>query len=322
MVALGAVGGAAWYRRTHLAPSDSAIITGWWPEISQTWLLPDLHDARMIVPDRPHFRAEVEVPALREKIRRRRSFLVNTSARRLRGDARSDRAVAVRILAVGDSVTFGWGVSDEQSWPALLEARLAATGVPVEVINAGVPAASLDCMAAWLTTIAPGLGAHAVLFSKRPHPGPGSAEAFLAALAASRKALPDARFACILPPVSTFDLDGMTSRREMHALLQAHAGVPVVDLTDALLAARPQSGVIVNGTTEEHSLLDVASRTVLTTGSRSHDSPLAKQIYTIMDADPTLKEPFFFDDCHPDADGLAKMAAEVASIVAVEGWLG
>jgi lysophospholipase L1-like esterase len=321
-VALGGVAGAWRYRRTHLAASESDVITGWWPELSQTWLLPDLRAARMIVPDRPHFRAEVEVPELREKIRRRREFLVSTSRRRLRGDADSARAVALRILAVGDSVTFGWGVAETQSWPAVLAERLANTGVPVEILNAGVPAASLDCMAAWLTTVAPSLRAHAVLFSKRPHPGQGSAEAFLSALSRSRQALPDLRFACVLPPVSTFDLDGMSSRREMQTWIEARAGVPVVDLTDALLAARPQSGVIVHGTTEEHSLVDVASHAVLTTGSRSHDSPLAKQIYTILDADASLKEPFFFDDCHPDADGLSRMATEIASLVTVEGWLG
>lgn len=43
------------------------------------------------------------------------------------------------ILAVGDSYTFGQGVSDEQTWPALLEKQLGR-----RVINAGVTGFGLD----------------------------------------------------------------------------------------------------------------------------------------------------------------------------------
>ena len=43
-----------------------------------------------------------------------------------------------RILAVGDSFTFGSGVQDEDTWPQQLEERLRAEReTPVEVINAG-----------------------------------------------------------------------------------------------------------------------------------------------------------------------------------------
>ena len=42
------------------------------------------------------------------------------------------------ILSVGDSLTFGLGVPTEQTWPALLEAKLRKDGFPeARVINAG-----------------------------------------------------------------------------------------------------------------------------------------------------------------------------------------
>jgi len=43
------------------------------------------------------------------------------------------------VLCLGDSLTEGYGVEPEQSWPSLLEARLADRGHPgVRVVNAGI----------------------------------------------------------------------------------------------------------------------------------------------------------------------------------------
>lgn len=45
-----------------------------------------------------------------------------------------------RILAVGDSFTFGDGIPDAaDTWPRVLEASLASAGVKAEVLNVGVP---------------------------------------------------------------------------------------------------------------------------------------------------------------------------------------
>ena len=45
-------------------------------------------------------------------------------------------------IALGESTTFGWGVADGDTYPAHLQALLAAQGRQVRVINAGVPSYS------------------------------------------------------------------------------------------------------------------------------------------------------------------------------------
>jgi len=50
------------------------------------------------------------------------------------------RADALRVLALGDSCTFGFGADADETWPARLEAALRARhGLEAEVFNAGVP---------------------------------------------------------------------------------------------------------------------------------------------------------------------------------------
>lgn len=45
---------------------------------------------------------------------------------------------SLTILALGDSLTAGYGVDQEDSYPAQLERKLHAGGYPVKVINAGI----------------------------------------------------------------------------------------------------------------------------------------------------------------------------------------
>lgn len=47
---------------------------------------------------------------------------------------RDDEGAAAAVLALGDSMTFGWGVKAGETFPALVEERIG-----VEVLNAGVP---------------------------------------------------------------------------------------------------------------------------------------------------------------------------------------
>lgn len=53
-------------------------------------------------------------------------------------EARSAPVSAGTIVAVGDSLTLGYGVAPELAYPARLEKKLAADGFPYRVINAGI----------------------------------------------------------------------------------------------------------------------------------------------------------------------------------------
>jgi acyl-CoA thioesterase I len=47
-------------------------------------------------------------------------------------------AQPIKIVALGDSLTAGWGLSPEEAFPARLQRALAARGLAVEIANAGV----------------------------------------------------------------------------------------------------------------------------------------------------------------------------------------
>src|SRR5436305_1082672 len=51
--------------------------------------------------------------------------------------AKPDKSVA-KIVAFGDSLTAGYGLNPEDSYPSLLQKKLAADGFDYEVVNAGI----------------------------------------------------------------------------------------------------------------------------------------------------------------------------------------
>jgi len=53
--------------------------------------------------------------------------------------AREKAPGVTRVACVGDSIVFGWGVGEDQCWPALLGRSFAERGASVEVLNLGVP---------------------------------------------------------------------------------------------------------------------------------------------------------------------------------------
>jgi len=93
-------------------------------------------------------------PALRGRHRHPGKFDVTVTINAQRFRARREYALAppaahTRIAVLGDSVAFGWGAEDDQTYPAQLERQLLAAGVQAEVINAAVPGTCLGEKAAW-----------------------------------------------------------------------------------------------------------------------------------------------------------------------------
>jgi acyl-CoA thioesterase-1 len=67
-------------------------------------------------------------------MRRLCAALVSLALGVLAGPAEGGERV---IVALGDSLTAGFGVAAEEAWPALVEARLRREGYPYRVVNAG-----------------------------------------------------------------------------------------------------------------------------------------------------------------------------------------
>ncbi len=70
------------------------------------------------------------------------SYSYSTNELGFRGPSLSTTDGPFRILAVGDSTTFGQHLNDEETWPAQLQQRLDPSREHIEIINAGVIGAS------------------------------------------------------------------------------------------------------------------------------------------------------------------------------------
>jgi lysophospholipase L1-like esterase len=93
-------------------------------------------------------------PFLRGRHRHPGAFDVTVSINRQRLRARREYAATpaagtTRIAVLGDSMAFGWGAEDDDTYPAQLERLLDQRGLRAEVINAGFPGTCLGEKAAW-----------------------------------------------------------------------------------------------------------------------------------------------------------------------------
>ena len=70
-------------------------------------------------------------------------------------DVDLQQKAGVRVLALGDSFTYGWGVDDALPWPRVVERRLAQEAHPVEILNFGCPGSGVDAYAHIAESVVP-----------------------------------------------------------------------------------------------------------------------------------------------------------------------
>jgi lysophospholipase L1-like esterase len=311
-------------------------------------LKPGLNAAQVVIPNRPHDMEEAPDPSMRDQVKRRRTFTLTTDARGLRradawdGSEYTLPAPGTRILCVGPSISLGWGVAQEKSYPAVLAQRL-----EVEVINAGAPAAEPNGLARWVETQGAGLDADLVVLLLRPdYPAPDPYVSYARAIKRMAKAVSPVPLVVALPPLSSFDgqlpelerLHGPgpeALQRDVQAIVAALGDRPVLPLTatfrERARRAQPTPGetlVTLERSPAQHRLLVLPSRSVFleaaapapaATGDDGWLHPdamsIAPAVLEAFEANPHLREPLFFDGGHPDAEGYALIAQEVA------GWI-
>jgi lysophospholipase L1-like esterase len=102
-----------------------------------------MEDARTFWRVRPSVRIEAKNYLLPLGVRERFPFTMTTNRMGFRGEIlpREKPAGVLRVIAVGNSSTFGWGVEDGETYPASLSPALGRVlpGRRIEVMNAGVP---------------------------------------------------------------------------------------------------------------------------------------------------------------------------------------
>jgi len=318
-ISLGIGGWQVWERSQRRAISDTII--GPWDQLGgEPWLLPNLDDARVAQPDRPHSFREVHAWRQGEKaeINRIREYRLRTNSQRLRGpEIGPKQAGTIRIIALGDSVTHGWGVAENESYPAVLQAKLRDRGHTVEVINAGVPANPVSVMERWCSTQAPAFSPDLILWTRRVNQqGPDPYGAYARAVRDCGQKT-GAKVVVVLPPISSFDVKGSQVWSQELAQLKrmvGRAAVAMIDLTPALRDAGRGRGEVLIQRGQNLAVFDQdAKRTWLEVPPSSHDLPA--DIYALFEAEPSVREPLFFDDGHPDAEGFTVFAEALLPVV-------
>lgn len=317
---LASIGTAAviqWQRSQRPVQSDN-IVAQWDDLGGESWLLPNLRSVRVTHPDRPHSFHEVHAWRKGEyhQLNRVRSYELSTNSDRLRGPEVGPKAPGVtRIIALGDSVTHGWGVANNDSYPQQLASKLTAMGHAVEVLNAGVPSNTDVAMQRWCTGKAPAFEPDIILWTRRVHQhGPNPHGTYNQGVKACKKGT-GADIIVVLPPVSTFDVRGSanwsTESERVRSDLSGTASA-IVEMTPLFRKAQHGRGVALE--TRGMKLAVVDQRTgvpIIEVPPLHRDLP--NEIYALFEANPNIREPLFFDDGHPDEEGFALFAEVLAA---------
>jgi len=273
-------------------------------------LRPNLKDAQVVSPDRPHNPQDIVAGNRLDRTTRTRTFTVNTNPQGYRGAPFRTPAPGFRIAIVGDSFVFGWGVSESLAVPQQLQA---ATGL--EVLNLGIPAASIPMLTTLVEQQAAFWDADIILFCEWPEVGvPANDRQFTTALRRMQIAANGAKFAMVLPPVSTFDpLRAFAGPTAVARIRELAGDIPVFSLSDPI-RAHGGTGVVLQTEGNRQTLVRVPGSSVLAQGMGDPET-IAPEIIALFEQDSSLSEPLFFDGGHTNAEG-----NQVAAL-ALQQWL-
>ncbi len=256
-------------------------------------------------------------------VKRRRPFTVSTNSMGLRGPELETPKRKKRLLCVGDSVTFGWGVEWEDTWCVRL-ARMH----DMEPILGAWPGGHPDTLLTWIRDNTRALEADIVLFTWGPAFDNWELMLTMWNIRGTRKAIEPARLGWVLPPIGTFDPIGDIASTESYPTLNRRAprGVPVLDLTPHFRAKLPLPGVIGDLTGGRHRMIrlpdnDVMVDVVAPPPHPEYGQLLAQEIIDAFEADVNLREPLFFDQGHPDEAGFQVMAEAVSDWLVDLEWV-
>jgi len=341
-----------------LGPSFvSDVIAEPWDRLDgAAWLRPGLDGSKVTMPTRPLSNAESSIPqdVLLAQVTRVAEFSVSTNASRLRGEPiPAEQDGVPRILVVGDSVAFGWGVEDDESWPVALERHLRAKGLPVQVINASMPGTTSATMLLYCERVGPSHQADLVIWSRRPQENePPPFDTYMERILACREAL-DLPMLLMLPPVGSFHWLHPHWQQESRRLRQRadQAGLPMLELTEVFDAAAQNSGYSLRSFGDEIQLVNNATGEVrgawppaMRVDAMEHPNPprgipgpqqqptydadapagpsptpqpgpLPPEFYELLEQDHSIVESLFVDDGHANPAGNELTASEVAKLI-------
>jgi lysophospholipase L1-like esterase len=261
----------------------------------------------------------------------------------------------VRVLALGDSSTFGWGVEAEETWPGRLPGALArATGQPAEsfeVLNLGVPGYSTYQGRVLLERVALPLAPRLVVWSYLANDGAatGGSDAALSARRASwlggvlallhrsrayetLEAWIAAARSALHPPAAPDPKDPAArnvagvaeSRRNVLAAVEAarEAGVPMLLLAQCVRSPISDTLAAVAAETgtrlvDAPALLDAAVAGVAEDPALASERARVEAVYgTKLPAEHPQLYLYLPDACHPSALGHRLVADAVAAAAA------
>ena len=117
-------------------------------------LVQPVEDPRIRFENRPGARQEIRFFDAQGGVAKDVVAMINADGYRGTAVAKEKPPGTLRIAALGDSQTFGVGIGEGESWPAVLEASLRASlpGTSIEVMNCAVPGYDAEQEAAALET--------------------------------------------------------------------------------------------------------------------------------------------------------------------------